>query len=224
MAATRQSKLAAITHGVAPPGMKGLIPILLGEAVTRVNMIHTGRVLFVTGVGTAYRTVGVTLLVEDRSADRVLLQLYNYVRSKDRPFDIFPKGTRMAVLEPYLRLPLDSPENPVCMRCDNPQHVRVLIARQWERAMNGRLCREDDDDDENIGHLCAEDLCLRGNREFSAGRLNTAIQVYSFALKAIELERTSNEGDGALAARVLNNRAQCYDKQERWGSEIRNQQ
>jgi hypothetical protein len=35
MAATRQSKLAAITHGVAPPGMKGLIPILLGEAVTR---------------------------------------------------------------------------------------------------------------------------------------------------------------------------------------------
>ena len=216
MIGTRQSKLAAITHGVAPPSMKGLIPILLGEAVTRVNMIHTGRVLFVTSVGTAYRTVGVTLLVEDRSADRMLLQLYNYVRAKDRPFDIFPKGTRLAVLEPYLRFPLDSPENPVCMRCDNPQHIRVLTARQWERAMDGRLCREDDDDDENIGNLRAEDLRLRGNREFSAGRLNTAIQVYSLALKAIELERTSNEGDGTLAARVLNNRAQCYAKQERW--------
>jgi tetratricopeptide (TPR) repeat protein len=213
---TRQSKLAAITHGVAPPRMKGLIPILLGEAVTRVNMIHTGRVLFVTSVGTAYRTVGVTLLVEDRSADRMLLQLYNYVRANDRPFDIFPKGTRLAVLEPYLRFPLDSPENPVCMRCDNPQHIRVLTARQWERAMDGRLCREDDDDDEKIGDLCAEDLRLRGNREFSASRLNTAIHVYSLALKAIELERTSNEGDGTLAARVLNNRAQCYAKQERW--------
>ena len=213
----RQSKLAAITHGVAPRSLKGLVPILLREAVTRVNMIHSGRVLFVTNVGTAYRTVGVTLLVEDRTEDRMLLQLYNYVRANDKPVAIFPKGTKLAVLEPYLRFPLDSPENPVCMRCDNPQHVRVLTARQWQRAMDGRLCFEADDDDDEIGHgVCAEDLRVLGNREFSAGRLFNAIRLYSRALKALELERTCHEEDGTLAARILNNRAQCYAKQERW--------
>jgi hypothetical protein len=140
MFVTRQYKLATITHGLSPSRMKGLIPIVLVETVTRWNMIHTGCVLFVTSVGTAYHTVDVTLLVEDRLADRMLLQLYNYDRAKDRPFDIFPKGTRLAVLEPYLRFPLDNPENPVCMRCDNPQHVRVLSAthRPTMGAGNGR--------------------------------------------------------------------------------------
>ena len=209
-----QTKTAPITHGIAPRSLRGLTPISLAEAVEQVNMIHTGRVLFATTVGTAFRTVGVTLLVEDQCHDRMLLQLYNYVRPQDKPFHVFPMGTRLAILEPYLRFPLDLAENPACMRCDNPQAVRVLTIRQWKRALEGK---GDEEEEEEHMKDSSEDLRMRGNREFTAGCFKVAVKLYSSALKKLEQESTSTSSAAtSLKARVLNNRAQCYARQERW--------
>jgi hypothetical protein len=155
----RVTMLAAITHGVAP-AIDGLTPILLGEAITAVNKIHTGRVMYLTSVSTAFRTVGVAVLADDSKGDRIVLQLYNYVRSHEVPAEIFPPGTRIAMLEPYLRFPRDDPANSmIFLRCDNPQAVRVFPSdAAWRRAQRGDFSPEA----EPTG-LSADALCDQGN-------------------------------------------------------------
>ncbi len=55
-----------------------------------------------------------------------------------------PPGTHLALVDPYLKYPKDDPSaGPLCLRCDNPQAVRVLVTpAQLERARRGDLDHE----------------------------------------------------------------------------------
>ena len=242
---TRVTLLAPITHGVAPP-IEGLTPVLLSEAITAVNKIHTGRVLFLTSVDAPYRTVGVTLLVEDANGDRMVLQLYNFVRAREDPAEVFPPGTRLAMLEPYLRFPRDDPANPVCMRCDNPQAVRVFpTGASWCRAQRGDFSPDRTPPDAAAVYT----FCEQGNQQFAAGRFEDAARLYTTALLAskrapqpapwspvpldpflahamamsdIMVQRIQNAplATPTLLARVLANRAACHMQQGGWGAAL----
>ena len=202
----RNTMLAPITHGIAPP-IEALSPILLAEAITAVNKIHTGRVMYLKSVGTAFRLVAVSVLAEDASGDRMVLQLYNYVRADEDPREIFPPGTRLAMLEPYLRFPRDDPANPVCMRCDNPQAVRVFPAEPslLLRAQRGEFWEEPS----------ADALCEQGNRHFAAGRFEKAARLYTDAVRSASIE-----GAPAITTRAMANRAACYLRQNCWGAAL----
>jgi len=191
-----------ITHGVAPQSLTGLAPILLSEAVAAVNKIHAGRVLFLTSVGTAYRSQGVHVLCRDANEAIVLCVLYNYVLPEGDPAEVFPPGTRLAMLEPYLRFPQDNPDRPAFVRCDNPQAVRVFAStRAWERAQLG------DFEADPAPSASCDALCSSGDKEFCAGRNTEAICLYSSALR---VDPTS--------ARALRNRAACNHRLGRWAA------
>jgi tetratricopeptide (TPR) repeat protein len=187
---------APLTHGVAPQSLAGLVPISLAEAVNEVNKIHSGRVLYMSVVGEPYRTVGVALLAEDGNGDRVLLQLYNYVPESVHPRDVLPVGTKLALLEPYLRFPRDLPQNPPCLRCDNPQAARIIPS----------------DDDHTRDD--ADALCELANKAFSTGQFVKAIGLYDRALEC------NNATNSATRTRVLNNRAQASTRLGRWAAAL----
>ena len=77
-------------------------------------------------------------------------QLYNFSRTPrwgdecEEHADLLPPGTHLALVDPYLRYPKDDPTTgPPCVRCDNPQAVRILrTAEQLERARKGSLDHE----------------------------------------------------------------------------------
>ena len=205
--AFRTTMLAPITHGVAPQSLKGLAPILLSEAITGVNMIHAGRVLFLTSVATAFRTVGVQVLGQDANGARVLCFLYNYVRPEEDPAAVFPPGTRLAMMEPYLRFPLDDPKNPACVRCDNPQAVRVFAStRAWERAQRGDF---EEEEAEPVPSASLDALCRDGNTAFGAGRVAEAVRLYTSALRV-----------DPASSRALGNRAVSHVKLGRWAAAL----
>lgn len=129
--------VAPIIHGIAPP-LPSLQQIHLVEAVKKVNMIHTGKVLFVKTIEKAFRSVGTSLLVQDCNNGVIFLNLYNFVLDEENPQDFFPRGSYLAVLEPYLRFTLDNSNNPVHVRCDNPQAVVVFDSEmEWTNAKMG---------------------------------------------------------------------------------------
>jgi hypothetical protein len=174
-----------------------------------VNKIHSGKVLLATVVGTAYRVVGISLLVEDTLGSRLKLQLYNYMNDDTSPMDVFPQGTHLAILEPYLKFPRDNPTQVPNMRCDNPQAIRIIHNRdEWERALIGDFRRI-----ETSGVIIPSSqpsdvstLCESGNLEFSRGCYTKAIDFYT---KALMLDDT--------CARALSNRSQCYMCLEKYG-------
>jgi hypothetical protein len=70
-----QATLAApIVHGIATK-LESLKPIYLRQAVLKVNMIHSGDVLFVRTIAKATRRVGTSLLVENDNRDLMFLNL-----------------------------------------------------------------------------------------------------------------------------------------------------
>eukprot|EP00798_Chlamydomonas_sp_ICE-L_P005547 gene5547-4182_t len=129
----RSILLAPVTHGVAPQGLSGLEPIVLSEALQKVNMIQIGRVMFLTIVEEAYRTVATSMIVRDTEGNNMCLHLYNYVPPEVLPGVMLPVGSRIALVHPYLRFPRDDQRNWVCMRCDNPQAVHLLSERRYEQ-------------------------------------------------------------------------------------------
>eukprot|EP00798_Chlamydomonas_sp_ICE-L_P001720 gene1720-33128_t len=195
--------LAPFTHGVAPQALAGLEPIVLSEAVQEVNMIHAGRVMFLTIVEDALRTVATSVIVRDTEGDMMTLHLYNYVPAEVLPWTLLPVGTHIALVEPYLRFPLDDEQQPVCMRCDNPQAVHVLSERRYEQ------CTVHSD----FEWTEEQELCQQGNLEFSSGHFLEAMSLYNKAL------RTASPEDPARA-RYLCNRAQCHARKGRWSAAL----
>jgi hypothetical protein len=60
-----------------------------------------------------------------------------------------PVGTHLALVDPYMRYTQDNPSaNTLCLRCDNPQAVRVMESKgQWARALGGVFHEEVSDRD-----------------------------------------------------------------------------
>lgn len=116
--------LAQITHGISP-SIIDLQPNTIKEAIRRVNITHTGQVLFVKTFRKASRVVGTTLLVEDSNNDLIALNLYNCVSPVENPQLVFSCGTYIAVLEPYLRFAQVNPDKIIIPRTDIPQRIIV---------------------------------------------------------------------------------------------------
>lgn len=99
---------AAFTHSSIPP-IHSLKPITLAKVAKRVNDIHRDKVLFVRTVAPAFKINATNLLVDDGS-DVILLSVYNFVDEKQDPQKVFPVGTHIAVLQPYMKHARDDPK------------------------------------------------------------------------------------------------------------------
>lgn len=97
---------APITHGIVNENLTDLSPITLRQAVMKVNMIQTGKVIYVETKMDCYMVVATALYVEDRNGDAMQLNIYNYVRPEENPQQVFPNGSFLAVMNPYLRFSL----------------------------------------------------------------------------------------------------------------------
>jgi tetratricopeptide (TPR) repeat protein len=199
--------LAQKTHGIAPSTI-GLQPITIKEAIQKVNTIHTGRVLFVKSVKECLRVVGTTILVADSNDDLITLNLYNYVSPEEDPQLLFPSGTYIAVLEPYLRFAGDNPKESVIIRTDNPQSIIIFESDiEWTLAKRGIF----EAVQPTIPILNAESeadaMCVQGNKYYGKGEFKLALKYYN---KGFQLFPSS--------VRILSNRAAAYMSIENWTS------
>eukprot|EP00798_Chlamydomonas_sp_ICE-L_P007806 gene7806-1003_t len=203
-----------ITHGVAPRTFAALEPIVLAEAVRQVNMIHSGRVMFLTTVEEAYRTVATSLLVKDTEGNMMVLHLYNYVPAEMSPRKMIPAGTHIALVEPYLRFPRDDESHPVTLRCDNPQAVHVLSKRRYEQCtVKSDFEWSEEQEVVQVSAAAAAKLHKQGKLAFASGRVLEATSLYNKAL------RTAPPTD-PTRAHLLNDRAQCHVRKGRWADAL----
>eukprot|EP00798_Chlamydomonas_sp_ICE-L_P016013 gene16013-22150_t len=208
------SMLAPITHGVAPQALPGLKPIVLSEAVQKVNMIHAGRVMFLTIVEEAYRTVGTSVIVRDIEGNIMTLNLYNYVPAEVLPRTMIPVDSHIALVEPYLRFVRDDADMPVCMRCDNPQAVHVLSDRRYKQCtVHSDFEWTEEQEVIQVSAAAATKLCEQGNLAFASGRFHEAIGLYNKALRAAPPEDPAR-------ARFMCNRGQCHVRKGRWSDAL----
>eukprot|EP00808_Paulinella_micropora_P030318 g7759.t1 len=192
--------LAAITHGVAPASLSGLRPIVLAEAVQQVNKLHAGCVMLLTVVAQAIRlSSATTLLLEDTRGDRSLLQLHYYHTDQetDTLDSVFPLGTHLLLLEPYMRFPCNDESKPPSLRCDNPQMVRMVRSKTaWQKALQGKFDQVERAELEEEGDAQAV---------FAAGRYTDAARLYGNLLRTTPNNKVARY-----------NRAVCYSKLGRW--------
>ncbi|KAJ1448312.1 hypothetical protein M885DRAFT_539624 [Pelagophyceae sp. CCMP2097] len=109
------------TAHVCDVSVEDLRPISLAEL--EVDMVHVGRVLWVTlAADAAFTTSSVVAVVDDDEDESTTLYLYNAVRHDSSPAEIaakFPRGLRLAIKEPYYRV-VDCNRS---LRVDNPGNV-----------------------------------------------------------------------------------------------------
>jgi tetratricopeptide (TPR) repeat protein len=193
-----------ILHGPAPP-ILSLRGTTLQEVATKVNHIHDECIMFVKTIYNAHRVVGTCMLVEDDNGDCLMLSLYNFVTVNEDPKDIFPKGTYLALLAPYMKNSADDPSRNLLLRCDNPECVRMFSSRRsWLAAKRGKKLVDTEG-------LDPSQLRKDGNAAFTDGRYEPAARLYSSAL-----ECQSIGDDDKLTC--FSNLAEVRLRQEQWES------
>eukprot|EP00798_Chlamydomonas_sp_ICE-L_P016005 gene16005-22143_t len=221
------SFLAPIMPGVAPQALAGLKPIVIAEVLQSDNMIHSGRVIFLTivevayrTVGTSVRTIGTSVSVRDIEGNIMTLKLYNYFPAEVVPRTIMPAGTRIALVEPYMRFTRENAYQPdkedveLYLRCDNPQAVHVLSERRYEQCtVHSDLKWMEELEVIQVSAAAAAELSQQGSQAFSGGRLLEAIGLYNKALITAPPEDPAR-------ARFLCNRAQCHVRKGRWSDAL----
>jgi hypothetical protein len=185
---------APLTHGVAPP-LSTLRPVTLREMARAINSIHVGRVLFVTSASPPARKAATFFMVVDERGDALLLHLYNFVSASEDPAAVFPPGTRLALLEPYMRHSGDSAEGMPMLRCDNPQAVLVFDSdAAWKAAQRGQAASLQSGDEAA--------LLRRGAAAHAAGCVDEAHQLNRGARRAAPRSARALAAVAASAARV----------------------
>ncbi|WIA16369.1 hypothetical protein OEZ85_013065 [Tetradesmus obliquus] len=115
-----------------PPALSSCSPILCSEL--QLDAVHKGHVLFGTLVVDALLMSSVQTVLEDEEVQVVKLHIYNTPQLRrntpaGQPADIaaaqrvFPKGQRIAILEPYFKVMMDGS---LGVRVDNPAEVILL--------------------------------------------------------------------------------------------------
>jgi tetratricopeptide (TPR) repeat protein len=133
-----------------------------------------------------------------------MLSLYNYVSHNEDPNDIFPEGTYMAILAPYMKHAEDDPSKNPLLRCDNPECIRIFSSRRsWLAAKRGKKFVDTEGWDPSL-------LKEQGNDAFKEDRFALAARCYS---QALECRETINPVD-QLAC--LANLAEVRLRQELW--------
>ena len=209
-----QTMAAPLTHGVAP-ALERCTAISLAETATAVNSIWTGRVLFVRTTAPCLRVVATSFLVEDEAGDRIGAHLYNLVARDEDPRSRFAPGTRLALLEPYMRHAKDDARTGVLMlRCDNPQAVVVFESEaEWLRARELARLRQQGlvvAPDAPAATVTldpgrADEFCAAGNAAFKAKAYDKALRLYSASLE-----------HAPSHVRALSNRCAVHMRCERW--------
>ena len=192
----------AIWNNVAPQ-IQNLKQTTLQEVAQKVNHIHDDKILYLKTIYDAHRVVATSMLVEDDNGDCLMLSLYNYVGINEDPTDVFPVGTYLAVMAPYMKNAQDDKQQALFLRCDNPQCIRVFPFRQaWLEAKKGKKLLMDVNDDPS-------NLRLQGNEAFSQPNYESAARDYTRALACPNI--TTEDRTSCLA-----NRAEVRIRQERW--------
>jgi len=208
----KQSLGSSIQHHKIP-AINTLEGITLQEVVEKVNMIHSGKVMFASIVRPPVHTVGVSLLIEDIDCNRMMLSVDNFLKEGEKAEDVFTVGTHIAVLEPYMKYSRDDPKNGALMlRCDHPCGI-ILYAtkREWLQA-RGILPSE------SPTTLSIEALKKKGNDAFARADFKKAEEMYTHAISECKLYPTSDGSgsqpttgvDSTLLVTILSNRAQCH--------------
>ena len=74
----------------------------------------------------AFRIVGTNVLLKDEAGDLMQLSMYNFVPDSSDPAERLPVGSRLAILEPYMKHSQDRDDMNLMLRCDNPQCIVVF--------------------------------------------------------------------------------------------------
>ena len=191
----RDSVQAAEVH-VSIPALETLRKIELSQIVKEVNKIHWDRVLYATVVTSPFKTVSVQIMIRDQHDQICRLCIYNSGGDHTK----LTRGTRLAVLAPYMKHARDdSTTGVVMLRCDNPKGVIFFESEtQWKEAMElqgtGRKAPEP------RGNFSFHKS--RGNVSFGAGSFLQAIASYTSAFDVADSD--------ADRLSVLSNRSQCY--------------
>lgn len=176
----RNSIRPLIEHGIAPP-MEAACPTTLREVATRVNHIHTEKVLYVKTIYKAYTVIGTSVLVEDECKDCMMLSLYNFLGEEEEEDDVLSVGTCLALLAPYMKNAKDDKAHGLMLRCDNPQCVVFFDTEaEWFASRAGKPAPPE----------AIESITLKekGNEAFRRGKLNLAGRYYSRALRSMSFE------------------------------------
>ncbi|CAB9497348.1 TPR domain protein [Seminavis robusta] len=189
-------------HGPFPP-LSSLRVTTLREVATKVNHIHDDCILFVKTIFDSHRIVGTNLLVEDSCGDCLLFSLYNFVAPEEDPQDVFPKGTYLAILAPYMKNSGDDPNRNLLLRCDNPECIRIFTShRSWLAGMRGKKLID-------TRGLDPSQLRKQGNEAFGEERYPVAARCYTRALDCPSIE-------DADKVACLSNLAEVNLRQELW--------
>ena len=190
----------SVEHGVAPE-IESLKPIRIKTIAKKVNHIHSFSVLYVKTVHSAVRIVGLHTLVEDDSADRIMLAFYNYY-CDEKAQDVLPVGTYLAILAPYMRNSRDDPGANLMLRCDNPQCILQFETKEvWKAQKNFQPPPAE--------KLSPFSLREMGNQAFRKGAFPVAARFYHRALR-----HGSVSGDDAIACR--SNLSEVFLRMEQW--------
>lgn len=177
--ALNQTMRPALEHGIAP-SLETVKPTTLRHVAEKVNHIHLDRVIFVTTMCEAHRQVGTNVLVEDDAGDCLMLSVYNFVQKDEDPEDIFPVGSHLAILCPYMKNARDDRDLQLFLRCDNPQCVILYDSMaSWLAAKTGKVKSPETG--------TASSLREKGNTQFRLKRLKAAARYYSRALNALDI-------------------------------------
>lgn len=212
-----QTMGASHQHGTLVLSPENLCQIRLREIATRINYIHTGRILFAKTVYfDPVRQVGTSVLVEDDAGDLIMLSLYNFIPNDVEPSAVLPIGTRLAVLEPYMKRGRDSQQGELMLRCDNPQFVmRFENDEVWNAAKAGQFVTE------LVASVHEKDVDLlrtKGNTAFRQGQHERAMKIYTKALNVITSQNGAGTSKTSLEVHtaILSNRAACMISLEKW--------
>lgn len=175
---------APIEHGPAPP-LKSLQRMSLQEVAARVNYLHADGVLFVRTSTEPYNFFATHTLVEYENIDCVPLCLYNYILDEEDASDFLPKDSYLAIRCPYMKNVKECRDQPLVLRCDNPECIIRFDSREeWLAAQIGT---------ESITiSQPAESATLlkeKGNDAFRNGKFETAWRLYRRAIKSESIEK-----------------------------------
>ncbi|KAL6069720.1 TOM (translocase of outer membrane) complex component [Balamuthia mandrillaris] len=156
------------------------------------NNVHEGKVFYCRTIEDACRATALISIVEDQEGQVTRLALYNYAMPTAVPEAVLPRGTRLALLDPFYKMAMDG--QPV-LRCDNPAAVVVFDPTE---------CFPGEEKEERAPETAdmeaqANAWKQQGVKHFSEQRFEDAVSCFS---KALQLDPNN--------AVVLSNRAQCY--------------
>ncbi|GKY98779.1 hypothetical protein MPSEU_000834100 [Mayamaea pseudoterrestris] len=177
---SRTTMTAALKHGPVAP-LKSLKRTTLKEVARRVNYIHSDLVLFLSTSEPACMLDGALVFVEDDCGDCIPLSLRNFVQPDQKVAELLPSGMKLALLAPYMKNMEDDLDEPLELRCDNPQCiVRYDTTLAWEAAKAGKLPPSEP--------FSPASLKKRGNEAFQHKRLDLAFRYYSRAVSCPSIE------------------------------------